>query len=520
MSSSGQPSQNQVSDPIEPFTSPIATASPPKELAHSIPVSLSLPERAEMPHLLDDPDDSEDELPEITELLQEDAKKRHAEDLKKMKKRVLEQRTVAILQDSEDDDLVISTDPRTAIKEEAENRRSKQSKLSMARKTVAHLAQVNPAAQAKKLSVLSPSRIRKDFPSVIQDVTISGSSADLQRIMFAQVKEHEFREIRRKEQEWTRHGGHLAPKPIALAENFECAVKAIAGKGLETVKFRKSSRMGAESDNNSDTDEDEEWGPDTRGSTSPKTNQAQNDDGVETQETMLADGDITMVAEDQNADDSESDADFTRLHKSRRNLVLSDSDEEVIDKHGLAELEFPRSPTVGLATEDEYDKENNTKLMYDQGEDKENKRVVRHQPISKRHTIFDAADSILSSPEPASRNFCLDGVNSNTRRPFQELLSEGPKLATPSPTQTFVSKLQQASPLVSTLAPAPTLKPFLSEGSGFIGFSQVEAEAFGAAPLQPGFSDLFESGTEKRHLPLNLAKDIFERVDKFHFVVF
>lgn len=515
MSSSGQPSQNQVSDPIEPFTSPIATASP-KELAHPIPVSLSSPERVEMTHLLDDPEDSEDELPEITELLQEDAKKRYAGDLKKMKKRALEQQTAVVLQDSEDDDLVISTDPKTAIKEEAENRRSKQSKLSMARKTVEHLAQVNPAAQAKKLFVLSPSRIRKDFPSVIKDVTISGSSADLQRIMFAQVKEHEFREIKRKEQEWTRHGGHLAPKPITLAENFEYAVKAIAGKGLEIVNARKSCPMGAESDNNSDIDEDEEWGPNTRGSTSPEINQAQNDDDVETQEIMLADGDITMVAEEQNADDS--DADFTRVHKSRRNLVLSDSDEEVIDKHGLAELEFPRSPTVGLATEDEYDKENNTKLMYDQGEDKENKRVVRHQPISKRRTIFDVADSILSSPESTPRDFCLDDVNSTTRRPFQELLSEGPKanlFASSGSTQTFVSRLQQASPLASTLAPAPTLKPFLSEGSGFIGFSQEEPEAFGAAPLQLGFSDLFASGTEKRELPLNLAKDIFEEVDKF-----
>jgi hypothetical protein len=261
--------------------------------------------------------------------------------------------------------------------------------------------------------------------------------------------------------------------------------------------------MDSRGENDSVDDEDKDW---CRGL---ETKQDQND-GSETQETMLVDEDITMVAEEQ-----DSDADTTKVHTSRRNLVLSDSDEEAI---GLADLGFLRSPTSGLATEDEYDKENNTKLMYDQGEDKENKSVVRHQPTSKRHAIFDVTHATLSSPESPPRNFCLDGVNSATRIPFQELLSEGPK-STSKSTQTFVSKLQQASPLASTLASAPTLKPFLPEGSGFAELSQVDPEAFDAAPLQPGFSDLFESSTEKRKVPLNLAKEIFEEVDNVSFVV-
>lgn len=471
---------------------------------------MSLLKQAESPRLLDDPDNSEDELPEVTELLREDAKRRHAEELKKMKLRALEQQTVRALQDSEDDDLVISTDPRTTIKEEEDNRRLKQSKQSMARKTVARLAHVNPAAQAKKASLISPGRIRKEFPSVIQETIASGSCANLQRILFTQAQEHASREIRRKEEEWTRHGGHLAQKPVVPSGNFECAVRAIAGKGLEIVEARKINRMEAESDN----DEDGEWRLEMQGSASLATNEEEN----EVLDTQEIDEDITMVAEEQNADDS--DADDTKVHISKRNLVLSDSEDEGNDKHDSI---FRQSPiSSGLATEDEHDKENNTGLMYDQGEDKENKRVVRHPPISKRYNVFDITDVALSSPESSPRN--LDGVNL-TRRPFQELVSEeSPKaklFPTSSSAQTFVNRLQQASPLASALAPAPTFKPFLSDCHSFAGFSQfsqAEPEGLGAVPLQPGFSELFEPGTEKRKLPLNLVMDRFDEVEESLFL--
>jgi mediator of replication checkpoint protein 1 len=423
---------------------------------------------------------------------------------------------VTALQDNEDDDLVISTDPKTTIKEEGENRRLKQQKQSMARRTVAQLAHVNPAVQSKKVSAYSPNRIRKDFPSTIQESNVSGSSTDLQQRMFAQAKEHAFREIRRKEEEWTKHGGRLAPKSVVPAESFECVVRAIAGKGLETVKAGRADRMEAESDYDSLEGEDEEWKLEMRGSASPEANEVQNDES-ETQETIHVDGDITIVAEEQDVDDS--DIDNTKVHTSKRNLVLSDSEEEGIDKRGLQVPIFRRSSTSsGLATEDEYDKENNTKLMYDQGEDKENRMVVRHAPI------FNISNAALSSPESSPRNFSIGDFKSTVRRPFQELLpEEGPKsFATSSSTQTFVSKLQQASPMASTLAPTPTLKPFLLEGSGFAGFSQFSQagpKTSGVAPLQPGFSELFDSDTEKKNLPLNLPKDRFEEVAGFPFVV-
>lgn len=105
-----------------------------------------------------------------------------------------------------------------------------------------------------------------------------------------------------------------------------------------------------------------------------------------------------------------------------------------------------------------------------------------------------------------------------TRRPFQDLLSDRSPSATQlssSLTQSFAAQLQQASPLPSTLAPAPTLKSFLGSGSAgsknFSGFSQFseggDSENFGPAPLlQPGFSDLFELATERQRTPKRAVK--------------
>lgn len=465
-------------------------------------------EKVGRPHLRND--DSEDELPEIRELLQEDAKKR-SEELKTIKQRALEQQTAITLQGDECDDLFISTDPKTILKDEDDTRRSKQSKQSMVRKKVAQLAHLHSAAWVKKASVISPSRIQKDFPSVLQEIAVSGSSANLQRIMLAQVQEHSSREIRRKEEEWTKYGGHLVQKLVAPAENFDYAMKAIAGRALEAVRTERSIFMETESDN--DNDENDEWEPETQTLLSPPSDEDQDDD-LCSQEVMLVDGDVIMVGEEVNAD--ESDSDDLRVHKAKKHVILSDSEEEGIHKPGLGDI-FNHSPSSGLATEDEYDKENNTKLIFDEGEDKENRRVVRHSPISQNHGIFDVTDS----PEPSPRKFNLDDASLTTRRPFQELLSEGPKtlFAVSSSTQTFISKLQQASPSRDTLAPTPTLKPFLPESSfGFSQFSRAELDPSDAAPLQPSFSELFEFGTEQRSPSLNLLENQFEEVELFQFV--
>ena len=159
-----------------------------------------------------------------------------------------------------------------------------------------------------------------------------------------------------------------------------------------------------------------------------------------------------------------------------------------------------------LPTEDEYDKENNVSLMYDRSEDKENNAVVRHST-----SIFDIRCDSPSLPDftPSSllndKATRGDEANTDRRRPLGELLSEESPIASPighsDLTQSFTAKLQQASPSSNTLTPflpRERLQP------AFDSFSQFSEGEEPAVLLQPGFADLFESGTERQKSPKQL----------------
>lgn len=470
-------------------------------------------EPAKVPNV-PDPTDSEDELPEVAELIKRDATK----ELKELKQRALEImfKEPATGDGGDDDDLVIGVDPKVAVKEEEEHRRlGRQSRPSTARRIVEQFAHVNPTIRAKKYSVLSPNRVRKDFPSIIQDPLLAGSSTDINRIMLKKAQDQASREIKRKEDEWTKHGGHLAQKILAPVEGFECAMKTIAGKGLETVKAKKYTGMDVDEEDGEDTDKDDEWTPDRRVSASPRS--VDHDGRVG---DITVDEDITMVADDEDMD--VEDADITKVNRSHRTLFVSDSEEEENDENAPVKpvnTKDRRSSTLSdMSTEDEHNKENDRKLLYEESEDKENMNVVRHSPLSKKPTIFDLTEQggslSFEAPSRSRGKIELNGDGAGQRRPFQLLSEESPKSKPFSPstlTQSFASKLQHASPLSSTLAPAPTLKPFLASGGlmtlgGFSQFSQAEPDVF-AAPLQPGFSELFETGTEQRKPQITLKNN-------------
>jgi len=457
-----------------------------------------------------DPTDSEDELPEVAELIKRDATK----ELKELKQRALEikYKGPTIGDDGDDDDdLVIGVDPKVAVKEEEEHRRlGRQSRPSTARRIVELFAHVNPTIKAKKSLVFSPNRVRKDFSAIIQDPLLASSGIDINRMMLRKAQDQASREIKRKEEEWTKHGGHLAQKILAPVEGFECAMKAIAGKGLETVKAKQYNGMDVDEDYGEDTDKDDEWTPEQRVSASPRS--VDHDGRVG---DTPVDEDITMVADDDDMD--VEDADITKVH--RKLFVFSDSEEEENDENAPVKpvnTKDRRSSTLSdMSTEDEHNKENDRKLLYEESEDKENMNIVRHSPLSKKFTIFDLTEqggsSSFEAPSRSQGKIELNGDGAGQRRPFQLLSEESPKLQQFSPsnlTQSFASKLQHASPLSSTLAPAPTLKPFLTDGGlktlgGFSQFSQAEPDVF-AAPLQPGFSELFETGTEQRKSQITL----------------
>lgn len=523
-----------ASDPIEPFSSPHRVgASPEKKLSFA-----RSSERAKTPpsNNLPELEDSDDGLPDTRNMMKQNASK-----LKDLKQRALEQSTRHLATgDEDDDDLeVVRGNPKVVAKEEAESRRSGQKpRVSTAMKMVAQLAHVNTAKQARKSDVRSPGGVQKHFNSVIVKHTTVGTSAELSRLTFAKAQEVARRETRKKEDEWQKHGGRLGAKSAAPGQDLATTLQDIARKGREVVSTGGADRMDVDGDD--EDPEDEDYNPALRGSASPEPEgeeeELDEEEGAENDENLpiSVDADITMVAED---DDSEEHALKVR---TRRNVVVaSDSEEDGNDENDenapikqspvLPSSRYRRSSTSSDLMTEEEDKENNTRLMYDRSEDKENTRIVRHTPLSATPTsIFDlhALASTTSSPENRRQGFPGESSDDDTagrepgsakRRPFQDLLSEdSPKSTGLQPTnltQSFASKLQQASPLPSTIAPAPTLKAFLGEGSstknfsgGFSQFPDGEGDVFGAAPLQlqPSFSDLFESATEKQKSPRRL----------------
>jgi mediator of replication checkpoint protein 1 len=479
-----------------------------KQRQHTESPSPSSPEEPAKAPNVPDPTDSEDELPEVAELIKRDATK----ELKELKQRALEIKYKGPItgDDGNDDDLVIGVDPKVAVKEEEEHRRSgRQARPSTGRRIVELFAHVNPTIKAKKSSVLSPNRVRKDFSAIIQDPLLACSGIDINRIMLKKAQDQASREIKRKEEEWTKHGGHLAQKILAPVEGFECAMKNIAGKGLETVKAKKYNGMDVDEEYGEDTDKDDEWTPDQRVSASPRSVDHDGRAG-----DITVDEDITMVADE---DMDVEDADITKVHQK---VFVSDSEEEEENDENApvkpVNTKDRRSSTLSdISTEDEHNKENDRKLLFEESEDKENMNIVRRSPLSKKFTIFDLTEqggsSSFEAPSRSQGKVELNGDGGGQRRPFQLLSEESPKSKQFSPsslTQSFASKLQHASPLSSTLAPAPTLKPFLASGNlttlgGFSQFSQAEPDVF-AAPLQPGFSELFETGTEQRKSQITL----------------
>ena len=132
-----------------------------------------------------------------------------------------------------------------------------------------------------------------------------------------------------------------------------------------------------------------------------------------------------------------------------------------------------------------------------------------------RHStsIFDIRSDSPSLPDrdftPSSslNERALDEEpNLNRRRPLGELLSEESSITSPivhtSFTQSFAAKLQQASPSSNTLTSFLSREGPQPAFDGFSQFSEVEPDKFRPAPLlQPGFSELFESATERQKPP-------------------
>ena len=498
-----------ASDPIEAFSSPnnakcgTSEHSFPPRLPHQSP---ALNRDQEFPDL-NDSDDSD--LPETSNMFKqniEDSKKKQI--LKEAKARALARLQPSAMDGDDDDDdleIVAFSSTKTAVKEEDIQRKSgSKLRISEGRKRQMQFGKVSLTMPEKELPFT--------FSSARGGLAKLADQTTLNQLIAAEARKEAQRVTRRKEEEWQKHGGQISTIVIGQGQGLANVVKTIAEKGLKVAKARKTD----EADINDSEDEggsDEDWEPELRGSASPKF--LPTDADSEPDENLPSNEDVTMI--DDEFEVMEDDVNI-RGRTARRRIIDSESEDETETENAhpgvlaISKEEGYRrsSSSYELPTEDEYDKENNVSLMYDRSEDKENNAVVRHST-----SIFDIRSDSPSLPDftqssSLNEKALLDEEpNLDWRRPLGELLSE--ESSTTSSiihtnfTQSFSAKLQQASPSSNTFTSFLSREGLQPAFDSFSQFSEVEPDIFRPAPLlQPGFSELFESATERQKPPREL----------------
>ncbi|KAF4619463.1 hypothetical protein D9613_005412 [Agrocybe pediades] len=522
-------------DPIGAFTSPARAKTPERNTRRSSMQPIIMIGRATAPNLQEQQSLSDDHRDDFRApdpkkpIAEEEVDGKGHRSLMEIKRRAMAQKGSSSRHQSySDDDLeVVPPNPKIAVKEEEEHRRSAGKRQSEGRKRQMAMGRISTTkASAHTRASLSP--LKKAHGGISATLNQRGgkgnlSHKELNAILAANAQQQAQALTRKKEEEWQKHGGRLAVKPEAQAGGLNDVIRSIAEKGLKAAESSTGNDMGMDYEDQSD----DEWTPPERASGS----RAASDEDQAGSEDEEDDASLN-----ENVNEPDVDDETAKIRASRRLVITSDSEDEENDENAKPKERFARATlSSGPGTEDDEDKENNTKLMYDQSEDKENTAVVRHTHLGlpSRALFVDESMSPPFSPVAGPSTWVPrvrdEGSQSPTqrRRPFKELVSEEPilptQIGTTSLTQSFADKLIKASPSASMLAPAPSLKPLFPAASGSNGFSQFsdgERDQFTPAPLlQPGFSDLFEAETQdslsnrdgsklKRQESLNLTQDI------------
>ncbi|KAJ6510156.1 hypothetical protein C8R47DRAFT_1096888 [Mycena vitilis] len=504
------------------------------------PVSTQISEASALPGIELRPlDESDDEnLPNVGDLLagvkQEKTKAERQRELIAKKQALVANRSTVCANDSEDDELEITRPTETNGRSVVERGSASKQKPSEGRKRQLALGGITLAQQRARLTLPPSTPLPLNTGTRTQD--------QLSRDLAQLVAQSNAEATKRKEDEWVKRGGQaitLGGDGEASAALRSEAVKAIAEKGRKTAEAREArTQVDFEDDDSNASDAD--WSEQIE-STNPDIQEDSN--GEE------EDADITMVNEDEDDEDedeenrvpgqvkargprraravidseSENEENTAPLAKSAsvllRDSILSQEDGDVSPMEFEAAIHRGSVSSLDERTEDEGDKENSTHLMYDRSEDKENKAIPRHPfgprpELGRQGSLFGLEEGmrrgLSMSPgdhEPMSDGGEDENDENDRRRPLQNLLVEDPFLAEPGPSQiNFTARLKQAFPLSQSVdSPESTLRPSLDaapiDAKGFSQFSDDESTTgFKGAPLQPGFSDLFESGTE--HQPV------------------
>ncbi|KAI0832501.1 hypothetical protein BC628DRAFT_1346937 [Trametes gibbosa] len=437
-SRSPTPSNPLTSDPIIPFSSPVAEQCEPKSLRSSSKAAtqgefVSNGLLLEKTQSVDDSDSSID-LPDGSKLVEEPKRKQ----LEEMKAFAMARRDSRPAEDS-DDDLIIEDGPRNVARDEAENRRALTAKgalPSRGRKMQLTLARAGLRSDSTAFVAMDDTETRHALETAAQPTfrTTKSNGADkpvrmdramLNKVLLKQDDRAKIKAIHEKEEEWKRRGGKIKERPEAhtQSQNLQAILHEIAEK-------RRPASHHEDAEMIQDSGSDDDYRPEDA---------ADQDSDVENDENALPGSSPGDPGEQ--ADDEEDGANpflvpRARAPLARRAVKAVVSDEE--DSENLPLTQDMSSPvsheatdehrslahrgstsSFGEVTSDGTDKENDIRLSFDCGEDKENTVIAMQspgrslRPMRGFGSLF--AEEIAASPS-AGRN-ALEEM----RSPLREL---------------------------------------------------------------------------------------------------
>ncbi|KAG5349503.1 hypothetical protein C0989_003379 [Termitomyces sp. Mn162] len=493
--------------------------------------------------------DSNKDLPEVGALLekeqeaQESLKRRR--ELLALKQRAMEMQVNAGFSDSDENDdlqIVQAPDMQMTIKEEETERRSgRKKRINEGRQRQLNLGGMG--LKGKKV---------KEDPSKIDDFEVlrrAGMGQEhkgdppitpalLAKIVHSKADAARQDIIRAKEEEWVQRGGRVKNRDDGTTSVQEVS-KLYIEKGLN-LPGGGTGKMENDNDDDDDVDDDDddddadndtpELNAQLRGSASPFPTHGSEDENEDVDE------EINIVdTTDLNPDDEESDTGLLlRTCRAVLKAIVDSDDEDIAPRPTFAPTFAPRlqdSPFIdhGISsipslthrgstssledrTENEEDKENDTCRMFDRSEDKENKAVVRHVLPDDKVPSGTTKSTLLGLEGGLVRRPSLSPAHpeDDDNVTLNEAIDDDPFVSPSRPSRlpkSFDIRLKLTPPFATQPSTSPlNLTPFIGAKSKCFVSSQSPDEpsvGVGLVPLQPGFSDLFEFGTEKQNAAIS-----------------
>lgn len=476
------------SDPIEKFSSPSNPLTkgglfgkPTGLLADPVPGADGQPDGQGLAKAAES---SDEDMPAIAQIIRQEQEKPKAAELRQ----TLQAKKLALLKSrtgpsniniTEDDDLeIVKDDMHSVAREAAAKRRADKSQRSPVKMKVLAMAmgckRISKMHDSGSKSASLPAFSEQQLKHFAKPAFARGNKADkeglrkqeLDRMMMQQHEQEKLRLIKQREEEWAQKGGRVLREGESknAQASLSQAVETYAHRALKAAKEAEAMDSGM-----GESESDDNYTPSIRGSpcAEPVVKEGTDTDNDREEHSMTISHQGAQLTDDE--EDVAPSRRKSGVRKSMRTILGSDDEDSerpaqsspfvsAVGNEGAPQHRASAS-SIGSQTEDENDKENNTKLMFDRSEDKENKAVVRHSPVLTRPALglqveppfsLEGCTQLGSSvASPADCDHLIASQKEIVRTPLKDLPQEDddPFLQPASvPRHSFTERLLRSGP--------------------------------------------------------------------------